>query len=423
VSAEGFPILALPSDCIHVGLSGIILSMKLVVKVKLITDPATDALLRQTAEQYRRACNALSEIAFLTRVFLAFDLHTLAYDTLREQYKLPAQLAIRAIAEVASAYKSQLAQVKEHNRACRPGERRELTQVEFAPNAAIVYDQRGMSYGSDDCLSLRLLESRVSFRFQVGQKHRERLKLPRGQADLKRYGKHWFLLQTVEVEEPELQDAENCVGVDCGIATLASSHDGCQTERHPGERVRQTRKHYSQLRRSLQRHNTKSSRRRVRKLRNKEARIVRSANHLISRRIVEQAKRTNSSIVLEDLEGIREGLRVPQSQRYERFSWSYFQLQQMIVYKAMLEGIAVMFVPPQYTSQACSRCHYCSRSNRREQKWFQCQACGYFWLADDNAAVNIRFLGAESTRHKRTVSMEEYFHRDCRKLTASAVSC
>jgi putative transposase len=389
--------------------------MKLVIKIKLLTDPATDALLRQTAEAYRRACNALSEIAFLTRVFYRHDLQALAYDTVREQYKLPSQLTIRAIAEVASAYKSQLAQVKEHNRTHRPEEQRELTQVEFAAHAAIPYDQRVMSYDAQDRICLRLLEARLSFRFKVGVRHQDRLKLPRGQADLKRLGKDWFLFQTVEVEEPELQDTSNVVGVDCGIATLASSHDGEKTERHPGQKVRQTRRHFSQLRRGLQRHNSRSSRRRVRKLRDREARIVKNENQLISRCIVEQAKRTNSSIALEDLEGIREGLRVRQGQRYERLSWSYHQLQQMIVYKARLEGIPVVFVPPAYTSQTCSRCHYCSRSNRTEPRWFRCQECGFFWLADDNAAINIRFLGGASTAQKRTVSMEEYLHRDCRK--------
>jgi putative transposase len=398
-------------------------SMKLVIKVKLVTDHVTDILLRQTAEQYRLACNALSEIAFVTKTFDKYDLQHLAYDTLREQFKLPSQLAIRAIAEVASSYKSQLSQVKEHNRTCCClEERRVLPLVEFAPHAAVPYDQRVMSYDAEDHISLRLLEERVSFQFQIGAKHRERLQLPKGQADLKRYGKEWFLLQTVEVEEPELQKTTNVVGADCGIATIASSHDGSKTERHPGDQVRKTRKHYAQLRRGLQHHNSKSSRRRVRKLRNKEARIIRNENHRISRRIVEQAKRTNSTIALEDLEGIRERLRVTQGQRYERLSWSYFQLQQMIVYKARLEGIPVIFVPPAYTSQTCPRCHYCSRSNRKEQRWFRCQECGYFWLADDIAAVNLRFLGGESTAQKRTVSMEEYLHRDCRKPPALAGS-
>ena len=395
--------------------------MQLVVKLKLVTDAHTDRLLRETTEQYRLACNHLSELAFTTGTFDRYDLHSLAYYPIRVLFSLPAQLVIRAIAEVCSAYKSLMAQVKEHNRSCPPEEQRELTLVAFAPNLALPYDQRLLSYCSDDHVSLRLLDERVSLRFQVGEKRKSLLACPRGQADLKRYGKDWFLLQTITFEEPESIETTNFAGVDCGIATIASCHDGCQTQRFPGDRVRQVRRHFSQLRRGLQRHNTKSSRRRVRQLRDREGRIVGTLNHLISRRIVEQAKRTNATIVLEDLEGIFAGLRVTKGQRYERFSWSYFQLQQRIVYKARLAGIPVLFVPPAYTSQTCSRCKFCSRSNRREQAWFRCQECGLFWHADDNAAINVRFLGGESTARKRTVSMEEYCHRDCRKPTTSVV--
>src|SRR5207248_3010483 len=100
---------------------------------------------------------------------------------------------------------------------CPPEARRELTPVEFAPNLAVSYDQQILSYGSDDRISLRLLKGRVSLCFQVGEKRKSLLHLPKGQADLKRYGKEWFLFQTIEVPEPELRDTENVVGVDCGI--------------------------------------------------------------------------------------------------------------------------------------------------------------------------------------------------------------
>lgn len=222
------------------------------------------------------------------------------------------------------------------------------------------------------------------------------------------------------------------IGVDLGICTVASSTDGSHTLRFPGDRIRRTRNHHYELRRGLQRHNTKSSRKRVRKLRDKESRIVRDYNHLISRRVIEQAQRTNSTIVLEDLEGIRkplcgapnaslpreafrEGVKVRKSQRRERFSWAYAQLIGFIVYKAKLAGIPVLFVPPDYTSKTCSQCHYMHDANRVTQAWFQCKECGFCWHADDNAAINIRFLGAESVCHKRPVCMQEYLHTDRRK--------
>src|SRR5579871_2837260 len=109
-------------------------------------------------------------------------------------------------------------------------------------------------------------------------------------------------------------------------------------------------------------------------------------------------------------------------QRRERFSWSFHQLQQFIVYKAKLAGIPVMFVPAAYTSKTCSRCHGMSDANRRNQAVFRCtnSECRFLCHADENAAINIRFLGGASTAHKRTVSMQEHLRTDRRKPLALA---
>jgi len=345
----------------------------------------------------------------------------LAYYPIKAEFDLPSQLVIRAIAEVCSAYKTLIAQIAEHNRSCRPDQRRELTPIAFKPNLAVPYDPRVMLLNIPaKCISLRTLSKRIWFGFQVGEKRQHLLQYAKGQADLKRYGKQWFLLQTLEVPEADPVATTNHLGVDVGICTVASSTDGKQTLRFPGEPIRRVRNHHYQLRRGLQRHNTRSSRRRVRKLRDKESRTVRTYNHLVSRRIVSQAQRTNSTVVLEDLEGIRAGVKVSRSQRRERFSWAYAQLQQLIVYKAKLAGIAVLFVPPDYTSKTCSKCHFMSDQNRPTQAWFKCVHCGFCGHADDNAAMNIRFLGAASTCHKRTVWMQEYLHTDrCKPLRFS----
>ncbi len=87
----------------------------------------------------------------------------------------------------------------------------------------------------------------------------------------------------------------------------------------------------------------------------------------------------------------------------------------MMVYKAQLAGIPVMFVPPDYTSKTCSECHYMHDANRITQAWFKCRKCGFCWNADDNASINIRFLGGASTSQKRTVCMQEHLHTDRRK--------
>lgn len=61
----------------------------------------------------------------------------------------------------------------------------------------------------------------------------------------------------------------------------------------------------------------------------------------------------------------------------------------MIEGKAKLEGIVVKYVNPAYTSQACSKCGYTSRSNRKNQSDFVCEECGFKANADYNASVNI----------------------------------
>jgi putative transposase len=386
------------------------------LKLKIQTDKDTDQLLRETCQGYREVCDRLSEIAFLHQTFYKHDLQKLAYHSIRAEFELPSQLVIRAIAEVCSSYKSLLAQIAEHNQCCKPEDRRELTIIRFRSNVAVPYDQRVLLVDTDkQRVSLRTLSKRVWLDFEVGEKRKHLLAFVHGQADLKRYGKKWFLFQTIEVPEAEPLSTTDYIGVDLGICTVASSTDGSQTLRFSGDRIRKTRNHYYELRRGLQRHNTKSSRRKVRKLRDKESRIVRDYNHLISRRVIEQAQRTNSTIVLEDLDGIREGVKVRKSQRRERFSWAYAQLIGFIVYKAQLAGIPVLFVPPDYTSKTCSQCHYMHDSNRVTQAWFQCKECGFCWNADDNSAINIRFLGAESVCQKRPVCMQEYLHTNRRK--------
>ncbi|MHC5819631.1 MAG: zinc ribbon domain-containing protein, partial [Nostoc sp.] len=65
-------------------------------------------------------------------------------------------------------------------------------------------------------------------------------------------------------------------------------------------------------------------------------------------------------------------------------------------YKANITGVRVIFVPPAYTSQTCSRCghiHPINGKSYRNGKGFKCGHCGFEHDADINAAKNIAALG------------------------------
>ena len=124
----------------------------------------------------------------------------------------------------------------------------------------------------------------------------------------------------------------------------------------------------------------------IKRIKHRESRIVRDLNHKISRKIVDAADESNVGIKLEDIQQIRYNVKSRRGFRYSLNSWSYYQLEQMILYKAKLLGIPVAYVEPAYTSQNCS---ICSHLGNRDSKSFKCPSCGHVDHADSNASFNI----------------------------------
>ena len=124
----------------------------------------------------------------------------------------------------------------------------------------------------------------------------------------------------------------------------------------------------------------------VKDLKKRESNIVRDINHKISREIVDTAKEDGKGIKLEKLEGIRKRAKISRAFRYSLHSWSFYQLEQMIEYKAKLLGVPIEYINPYHTSKECSRCGYIGNRNGKS---FKCPECGHVDHADSNAAFNI----------------------------------
>ena len=185
------------------------------------------------------------------------------------------------------------------------------------------------------------------------------------------------------------------LGVDLGVKYPAyvCLNDDTYKREHIGEALEliKQRKQYQERRRRTQQQlkNVKGGKGRYKKLKNLnrlsecERNFAKTYNHMISKRIVDFAKKHKCEFInMENL--TKEGF----SDSILR-NWSYYELQSMVEYKADRIGIKVRYVNPAYTSQTCSRCGHIDKENRQTQEKFICTKCGFELNADHNASINI----------------------------------
>ena len=226
--------------------------------------------------------------------------------------------------------------------------------------------------------------------YSTGARQLEWLKFQQGESDLVYSGGTFYLLATCEVPEPTPEDVDGYLGVDLGIAEIATDSLGTSYSGAQVKRVR--RKHRrlrKSLRKSLQKCGTRSAKRKLKKLSGRGAHFGRNTNHVVSRAIVKTAECNRLGISVEKLTGITKQVQVKCGRRDDLHSWSFFQLKQFVSYKARLAGIPLVEIDPRSTSRTCYECGHCDKGNRKTQAEFVCQACEHTDNADRNAAKNI----------------------------------
>jgi len=104
---------------------------------------------------------------------------------------------------------------------------------------------------------------------------------------------------------------------------------------------------------------------------------------------------------MEDLKYIRDRVKTQKKQKLFIHSWSFYQLQNFIEYKAIEVGIPVIYIDPHYTSQNCSRC---GQKGIRDKHSFVCPSCNHKNNADFNASYNIQRVGLTSLNGLQSIS-------------------
>ena len=199
----------------------------------------------------------------------------------------------------------------------------------------------------------------------------------------------------IPFKQEELFIEGRALGVDLGVKYPAyvCLNDDTYKREHIGEALEliKQRKQYQDRRRRTQQQlkNVKGGKGRGKKLKNLnklgecERNFAKTYNHMISKRIVEFAKKYKCQYInMEKLtkDGFNDSI---------LRNWSYYELQSMVEYKADRVGIKVRYINPAYTSQTCSKCGHIDKENRQTQEKFRCTKCGFELNADHNASINI----------------------------------
>jgi len=243
--------------------------MRLVVALKLLPSSQQTALLRDTLREANGAANFVSARAWRERTFGQFALHKLVYAEIRQCFPLSAQVVVRMIAKVADAYKVDCVQ-----------------QRHFRPLGSIAYDDRILRFGND-YLSIWTTAGRQRIPFVCGARQRSLLASRQGESDLVYRSGHWYVIATVNVVEPPIGQVDDYLGIDLGIKNIAATSDG---ELFAGSHTNGLRRRHARLRARLQRKQTRSAKRVLRRRRLKEHRFATQINHTISKLLVRTAQ-------------------------------------------------------------------------------------------------------------------------------------
>ena len=376
--------------------------LTITAKIKVLTDDSSKPLLDITMSAYANACNYVSDYIFRTHDLKQFSLNKALYSSLRELFGLKSQMAQSVIKTVIAKYKTIL---ENQNEWIKPNFKH--------PQYDLVWN-RDYSL-TNNCFSVNTLDGRVKLPyFAEGMSKYFNADIYRfGTAKLvHKHGKYFLHIPvTYEVEESEISDICNVVGIDRGINFVVATYDSKHKSGFvSGKQIKQKRAQYSELRKELQMRHTPSSRRRLKAIGSRENRWMQDVNHQVSKALV-QSNPKHTLFVLEDLSGVRTATeRIHLKDRYVSVSWSFYDLEQKLIYKAKQNQSTVIKVNPAYTSQTCPCCGHTEKSNRNKKlHLFTCKNCGYQSNDDRIAAMNLYRMGInylEDSQVPNTVTAE-----------------
>lgn len=388
------------------------------MKLHIYPDEAGVALLKELTVKYSGACNYVSEYVFDHGFILNFmELQKALYNDVRRECGLKSQFTISSLKTVTARYKTirtQLAKkpykYKDEDDQWQkiPRTLEWLTKpvVFHRPQADLV---RGRDYSfvngasGEKLLSLNTLGGRIKVTFDIPDCFEEYFdgswSFGTGKI-VNLLGEWYFHIPVTKTTDEELtpDNVKHVVGLDRGLCFIVTGYDeGGSTTFIRGKDVMAKRDRFQKVRDELQAKGTKSAKRALKRISGRENRWMSDVNHQISKTLVDRYG-SGTLFAVEDLAGVsfsEENLsNRTKKQRKDLRTWSFYQLEQFLTYKAKAVGSEVLEVKPDYTSQRCPKCGRILKANRHHEiHEYICDCCGYRSNDDRVGAMNIQLLG------------------------------
>lgn len=387
------------------------------LKLRLYPSQLQANLLEATMQQYQLACNLVSDYYF-EQGFKPkqSDLQSHLYHMIRNRFGLKAQMTQSVFKTVLARYKTVNTQIQQH-----PYHFKDVNTNEWhTVNRDLNWLQKPIQFKRPQCdlvsirdwsfvknqLSLNTLGVRQKLDY-TAKGFEQYLKAGKlGTAKLVKSGNHYFLHVSCTLDTPQFNklNIKHVVGIDRGLRFLATTYDEQgKTTFFSGKQIMQKRRKFKKLRQQLQAKGTKSAKRRLKKIGQRENRWMSNINHQVTKTLVNQYG-SNTAFIVEDLTNVRFATeKVAKSKRYEQVSWAFYQFEQFLTYKAALCGSTVVQTDAHYTSQRCPKCGSINKHNRNHRLHeYQCENCGYHSNDDRIGAMNIQLLGTNWVTNKPT---------------------
>ncbi|PJC50104.1 MAG: hypothetical protein CO032_06535 [Nitrosopumilales archaeon CG_4_9_14_0_2_um_filter_34_16] len=205
-------------------------------------------------------------------------------------------------------------------------------------------------------------------------------------------------------KEVEMIECTKIVGIDRNLRNVTCGNDESVTF-YKTNKLLSIKQNTIYARSGFKRNDNRKKKQFYKNMQNRMQNRTKQFIHKISKKIVDNAVETKSMIAFENLKGIRKLYRKGngQGKNYRRKlnGWQFYELQRQVEYKALWEGIPVVFVDPKRTSKLCPICGCRVQEDKKNQRKLMCINCKKSMDRDVLAAMNISYKAWSRFTHAR----------------------